>query len=159
MKSLTFKSVALLLLLLTGCATSESRLKKQNEAAAHYKLGIAHLNENRTQEAFIEFQKAVEMDPKNAEVHYALGHIYFQRGKNEEAAREFETVIKIDPEYSAAHNSLGQVYGTDRRWDDAIREFQKALKNPKYDTPHLAHYNLGLVYENKGQHAQAIKEF
>ena len=158
-KSLSYRSVILLLLFVVGCATSQSRLKRQNEASAHYKLGIAQLNENRVQEAFVEFQKAVEIDPKNADIHYALGHVYYQRGNNLEAAREFKTVLQLDPEYSAAHNFLGQVYGTDKRWDDAIQEFQKALKNPKYDTPHLAHYNLGLVYENKGQFADAIKEF
>ncbi len=159
MKSLSYGTVILLLLFLVGCATSQSRLKRENEASAHYKLGIAQLNENRIQEAFVEFQKAVEINPKNTDIHYALGHIYYLQGKNPEAAQEFKTVLKLDPEHSEAHNYLGKVYEVNKQWDDAIHEYQAALKNPKYATPQFAHYNLGLVYEKKEQFAEAIKEF
>jgi len=159
MKSLTYRSVVLLLLFVVGCATSQSKLKRENEATAHYKLGIAQLNEGRTQEAFVEFQKAVEIDPKNAETHYALGHVYYLQGRNPEAAREFKAVLKLDPEHSEAHNYLGKVYEVNKQWDDAIHEYQAALKNPKYATPQFAHYNLGLVYVKKEQFDDAIKEF
>lgn len=159
MKSLSYGTVILLLLFVVGCAISQSRLKRENEASAHYKLGIAQLDENRIQDAFVEFQKAVEIDPKHVDSHYALGHVYSLQGKNREAAQEFKTVLKLDPGNSEAHNYLGQVYSLDKRWDDAIHEYQAALKNPKYATPQFAHYNLGLVYEKKEQFDDAIKEF
>lgn len=158
-KSLSYISAILLLLFLVGCATSQSRLKRENEASAHYKLGIAQLNENRTQEAFVEFQKSLEINPRNSDTHYALGHIYYYQGKYPEAIQEFKTVLKLDPENSEAHNYLGKLYEIDKSWDDAIHEYQSALKNPKYATPQFAHYNLGLVYDNKGQFADAVKEF
>jgi type IV pilus biogenesis/stability protein PilW len=152
-------SVLLLLLALIGCATSESRQKMENDASAHYKLGIAQLEENHIQDAFVEFQKSIEIDPKDAETHYALGHVYYLQENYEKAIQEFKTVLKLDPEHSEAHNHLGKVYEIEQRWDDAIQEYQEALKNPTYPTPQFAHYNLGLVYEKKERFSDAIKEF
>ena len=146
-------------LIVIGCATSQSKLKRENEATAHYKLGIAQLSENHAQEALVEFQKAVEIEPQDAEIHYALGHVYYLQRNNDKAILEFKAVLKLDPGHSEAHNHLGKVYELEQRWDDAIHEYQEAVKNPKYPTPQFAHYNMGLVYEKMERWPDAIKEF
>ncbi|HEY5594356.1 MAG TPA: hypothetical protein VIL61_04265, partial [Nitrospiria bacterium] len=49
---------------LSGCSKM-SKAERGKNAQAHYKLGIYYLNDNQTQPAFIEFQKAVEISPKD----------------------------------------------------------------------------------------------
>ena len=146
------------LLSLSGCAT-QAKLQRLKEASAHYKLGISYLNDQQTQQAFVEFQKAVEINPNDRESHYALGHIYFRQMKFNEAQQAFKTVLKIDPGYSEAHNYLGKVYEQKGELDKAVRQYEKALANPTYDTPDIAHYNIGLIFQKKGQVEEAIGEY
>ncbi|KKR95758.1 MAG: hypothetical protein UU48_C0043G0003 [Candidatus Uhrbacteria bacterium GW2011_GWF2_41_16] len=75
------------------------------------------------------------------------------------AVDSFKKALTIDPSYSDARTNLGIVYGKMDQWDDAINEFNKALSNPKYTTPQIAHYNLGYAYFNKGDYQSAIVEF
>jgi type IV pilus biogenesis/stability protein PilW len=143
---------------LSGCAT-QAKIQRLKEASAHYKLGISYLNEQQTQEAFVEFQKAVELNPDDRDSHYALGHIYFIQFKYDAAQQAFRKALKTDPDYSEAHNYLGKVYEQKGELDKAIREYQKALANPVYATPDIAHYNLGLIFQRKGQFDAAIREY
>jgi type IV pilus biogenesis/stability protein PilW len=146
------------LLFLPGCAT-QAKVQRLKEASAHYKLGISYLNDQQNQQAFVEFQKAVELNPDDRDSHYALGHLYFVQLKYDEAQRAFKKVLKIDPDYSEANNYLGKVYEQKGELDTAIREYQKALENPTYPTPDKAHYNLGIVFQKQGKLDKAIGEY
>jgi Tfp pilus assembly protein PilF len=156
-------SVLLLILVglsLSGCSTT-SKAQREKSAEAHYKLGIAYLNESppQTQQAFVEFQKAIEVDPKDRDSLYALGHIYFTRDKFAEARDAFIKVIQIDPNFPEAHNYLGTVYERLNERDKAIEEYKKALANPQYMTPQYPHRNLAMIYLNANEYKSAIKEF
>ena len=146
------------LLFAPGCAT-QAKVQRLKEASAHYKLGISYLNDQMTQQAFVEFQKAVEQNPDDRDSHYALGHIYFLQQKFDEAEKEFRKAVKIDKDYSEAHNYLGKVYEQKGEIDSAIREYKMALKNPTYSTPDIARYNLGVAFQIKGERDEAIREF
>ncbi len=149
---------AICLLVATGCSTA-SQIQRERTAQAHYKLGIAYLNNDELQQAFVEFQKALVSNSKYRDVHYALGHVYFQRGQWEEAKKELITTVKLDPDFAEAHNYLGKVYEKMGKWELAIEEYKKALKNLRYRTPHFAHYNLGLALMNTKDHEGALREF
>lgn len=156
-------SVVLLILVglsLSGCSTM-SKAEREKSAEAHYKLGIAYLNEDspKTQQAFVEFQKAIEADPKDRDSHYALGHIYYTQDKFAEAEEEFKKVIHLDPKFSEAHNYLGKVYEKLNDRDKAIAEYKMALANPQYLTPQYPHLNLAMIYLNSNEYKIAIKEF
>ncbi|MBS1235082.1 MAG: hypothetical protein H6R43_798, partial [Nitrospirae bacterium] len=58
-----------------ACATTASQDALQ-QAGAHYKIGVAYLNESKAQQAFVEFQKAYELNPHDKEVLNAIGYIY-----------------------------------------------------------------------------------
>lgn len=140
--------------ILTRCAAGPSIVK---ESDAYYKEGLSYLD-NDPQRAFVSFQKAIQLHPKNRDAHYALGHIYFIQGRNEKARDEFRIVLKIDPGDSEAHNYLGNVYGREGEWDKALYEYREALKNLLYATPEMSHYNLSVALMNKGDLGGALKE-
>src|SRR3990172_119566 len=163
MRRFSFNTVlvcaAVLIVILSGCGLTKSRMKSDRDADAHHMLGIAYLNENNLQLAFMEFVKAVEFNPNEKTYHYALGHVYFKMNKFVEAVKSYSNALAIDPMYGDAHNSLGVVYGKMERWDDAISEYQKALSNPQYTSPQQARSNLGTAYFNKDDYQSAITEF
>ena len=149
----------ILIPLCTACGMGEAQLKKEKEASAHYKLGISYINDNLLQKAFIEFQKAIEIDPGYRDGYYALGHVHFMQQSYGEAVTSFQKAVTIDPKYSDAYNYLGKVYEAQGKLDQAIIEYEQALKNPQYDTPEKPHLNLGLVYLKQEKYDQAVRSF
>jgi Tfp pilus assembly protein PilF len=122
-------------------------------------LGYSFLIDQQIQPAFVEFQKAIELDPKDRDSHYALAHIYFLQQDFVKAERELKRVLKIDARYPEAWNYLGKVYDEQGRTDLALEHFDRALGFPQYATPDLAHYNKGKVYLKKGRTDEALGAF
>ncbi len=149
--------VAMAAVFFVGCATANPEQKKQS--LAHYQLGASHLGESRLQEAFVEFQQAVEMDPANRDAQYALGHIYFQQGRYDEAVKRFQTVLRLKHDDSEALNYLGKVYEQQGKQAEAVEAYRQALNNPFYITPEIPYTNLGLLYIKQKRAPDAMREF
>jgi len=58
-----------------SCASVVTESESQ-KASAYYNIGVGHLSENKIQQAFVEFQRAYELNPNNKEVLNAIGIIY-----------------------------------------------------------------------------------
>ncbi|MDH4028032.1 MAG: tetratricopeptide repeat protein [Nitrospirota bacterium] len=143
-------------LLFSGCATTQ-RAEDIKEAEAHNNLGLSYLNNKQTNEAYIEFQKAVRLDPKNKETLNYLGYISAIYKKHDEAISYYKRAIAIDHEYSDAMNNLGLVYLDINNWDMAIKYFKSALNNTLYRTPENAYSSLGYAYYKKKDYLNAEK--
>jgi type IV pilus assembly protein PilF len=131
--------------LIAGCQTEET-LKKAN---GYYQEGLANLDTDQRQ-AFVSFQKAIQLNPRHKDAHYSLAHLYTRQGKFPQAEQELREVLAIDPEYSEAHNYLGQVLEAQGRWPEAVEEYRQALRNPLYATPDIALYRLGRALAHEG---------
>jgi type IV pilus biogenesis/stability protein PilW len=142
-------------LLFSGCATPT--LEEIKNAEAHNKLGYSYLSSGRLNEAFIEFQKALKLNPKNKETLNYLGYISARFNKYDDAIAYYKKAISIDPNYSEAMNNLGVVYLDLKNWDEAIKYFKAALSNPLYHTPERAYSSMGYAYYQKGDYRNAEK--
>ena len=141
--------------ILTGCATDKEVIRKSQ---GHYQEGVASLPGDR-QQAFVSFQKSVQLNPANKESRYALGHVYALQGKLPLAEEQFRAAIKIDESYSEAHTYLGQVLANQDRWDEAIASYKQALANPLYPTPDLARFHLGRALAHQGDLHGSMEAF
>jgi len=148
--------IAYCLLLFYGCAPTKS---EQKEADFHYKMGIANLNEGNTQDAFVEFQKTLQLDSRNKDALLSLGYIYLQYEEFDKARKLFLKAVSIDPQYSDAYTYLGIVYIKMRRWEEAIEPLKKSLSNVLYKSPEKAYYYLGIAYYRLGRFENAIIAF
>lgn|SRR5574341_1406864 len=133
------------LALIAGCQTEET-LKKAN---GYYQEGLANMESDQRQ-AFVSFQKAIQLNARHKDAHYSLAHLYTKQGKFQQAEEELREVLKIDPDYSEAHNYLGQVLEAQGRWPEAVEEYRQALRNPLYATPDIALYRLGRALAHEG---------
>ena len=142
-----------------ACATLTTG-EDQQKAEAHYKIGVAHLNENKIQQAFVEFQKALEIDPGDKKILNAIGYIYLmyfdETGK---AIDSFEKAIKVDPSYSDAYNNLGYAYEKLGRFDMAISFYRKAVSNLMYATPEKSYISMGNSYYRLGKYEDALQSY
>jgi len=81
-----------------------------------------------------EFQKALDMDPNNADYHERLGVFYVRIERYDEAERELRSALQIFPDERKyweqrkhLHERLGLVYDRTGRYGEAEGEIQKAL--------------------------------
>ena len=144
-------------LLLFACA-STSDIKDLQKAEAHYKFGYSYLQGNELKKAFVEFQQAVKLNPKDKDALNAIGLILSspEFGEYEKSVRYFKRAIAIDPDYSDAMNNLGVAYVRMEKWDTALKYFKRALKNPLYMNPESAYSNMGYVFYKKGEYTAAV---
>lgn len=138
-----------------GCVTT-IEVENVKKSEARYNLGLSYLDKDRLQEASVEFQKAIKLNPKHYKVQNLLGYISTRFGKYDEAISYYKRAISISPDYSEAMNNLGVTYLEIENWDEAIKYFQMALENPVYATPQKAYSNMGYAYYKKGEYIKVI---
>jgi len=146
---------SVLWILFSSCATTPN-VEDIKKAEVYYKLGFSYLSKDQLNEAFIEYQRAIKLNPKDKLSLNDLGYISARLKQYNEAISYYKRAISIDPNYSEAMNNLGVTYLEIEDWDEAIKYFKMALRNPLYTTPEKAYANLGYALYRKGEYADAI---
>jgi Tfp pilus assembly protein PilF len=141
------------LVLAAGCASDTE--DRESQVDYHYRLGMAHLQDNNTQAALVEFRDALKEDPDSAKANFALGHTFFLLDDAPSAEKAMLHVLKVEPDNGEAINYLGNIYEKEGRLDDAVAQFQKATVSQTYMTPHFAYRNLARVLRAQHKDAQA----
>jgi Tfp pilus assembly protein PilF len=113
--------------------------------------------QHQLEQARLECEKAVEIQPA-----YALGHVFLSgvlllQGKSAEGITEIRTALKYEPDLIQARANLGDLLLSEKRDDEAAEEYAKALQY-KPDEPKL-HYSLGRVLALQKKYDQARAEF
>jgi tetratricopeptide (TPR) repeat protein len=147
--------VLFVVLSFTGCLFS---VNKNDLKQSRYlkEVGQSYLIENNLQNAYVEFQKAIELNPLDKELYYYLGFIQAKWRYYEKAIEYFEKAIRIDKHYAEAYNHLGIAYLSTEKWNKAIESFSKAIREPLYGTPEIAYYNMATTYYYKGDYLEAL---
>ncbi|MDA8433310.1 MAG: tetratricopeptide repeat protein [Nitrospiraceae bacterium] len=156
MKNPRLFAMLMIFFLAVSCATAE----RGNQADAYYKLGIAYLNEDKVQQAFVEFHKAYDLSPHNKEILNAIGILYLLHlDETKKAIDWFDRAVKEDPMYSEAYNNLGYSYQILGDFEKAIAFYRKALSNPLYPTAEKAYINMGDAYYRLGRYDSALESY
>ena len=156
---LTVAASFLSMCLTVSCASTpkEDTLQK---AKAHYQLGVSYLNDNNIQPAFVEFQKALELNPNDKETLNAIGVVYLLKLEDYARAIEFlQKALKQDKNYSEAWNNLGVAYERMGKYNEAIEAYKTALLNTFYRNPEKAFNNLGRVYYRNKKYDDAVDAY
>jgi len=80
--------------------------KNPNSWLAHNNLGKELLRTGRVDEAIIQYQKAVEIEPDFAMAHYNLGMVLAQKGLADEAIAQFKETLRFKPDDTNAKEWL-----------------------------------------------------
>lgn len=57
-----------------------------------------HIEKREYEEAILELNKAIDLDPEDASLYYTLGDIYEQLGKDKKSVEAFVKALQLDPE-------------------------------------------------------------
>ncbi len=133
-------------------------------------LGMALGKQFKLDGAMEQFDKALELDPRNAMAHSGKAMCLLNRlqsssltvQKNREsilkqAESEAKDALSTDPTMPEAHFNLGMVYKEQGRQDEAANEFKEATVNdPQYSE---AFGQLGLIKLNQNSLSEAADNF
>jgi tetratricopeptide (TPR) repeat protein len=125
--------------------------------------GARLLEEGQPREAITYLERANELSSENAAVLINLGGAYVMAGRHREAVPILEKACDIEPDNAMIWTNLGAAYlgnpviATEEQQMRAIRAFEKALElNP--GAPNV-HYNLGLIFVDRGEPELAVAAF
>jgi Flp pilus assembly protein TadD len=124
---------------------------------AGYNLGVALDEKDRMDEAVIEYQKVLDLQPDNTLARLNLGTDLDRAGRLEEAIPEYQRVIQLEPNNPKAHNDLGIALFKLGRNDEAVPEFQAAVRLEPESAE--AHNSLAAALFTRGDAEGAIGEF
>lgn len=150
------------LCLIAGCATPGTTEEKEfipdNLAAINLQLGIEYSKEGNYEAALAKLRKALEIEPNYPSAHHVIAVVYDQIGERAKAEEHFKRSIELDPRDSQTLNDYGAFLCRLGRAAEAYPLFERAIANPLYKTPELAHANAGVCAARAQDLVRAEKE-
>ena len=124
-------------------------------AAAHYALAKVKYYEWDLPGADREFQRALELNPGDAQVRRHYGHYLIAMRRHAESTREMQHALALDPLSPLLTTEVGWTYYYARQYPEAIQQARKALEMER-DFPY-ARLLLGESYWLQGQYEEALR--
>lgn len=110
-------------------------LRDQNPDAGTVRLGLgrAQIARRDPAAALVELQKAVELEPKNAEAQYQLGYVQQVMKQNAAAAvGPYEQAVALEPGNALFRTSLGSALVDAGQLDRAVAELTRVTSSEGY---------------------------
>lgn len=101
------------------------------EAKRLYKEGVKYGLAGLYPQAIAILQRAVQLDPENANAHFALGHAYFDVKQYREAIESLKMAVALDPKDVEARDRLGLARAMLWEQDNAKLNAQRQKAQPK----------------------------
>jgi Flp pilus assembly protein TadD len=121
--------------------------------------GFDKLRRGDTAGARADLDRAIEMNPRNAEAYFWRGDLDAKAGELGKAVGNFKRAIELEPERKDALLALAGIYGRNREYDEAIKYLSRAIRlDPGYARG-IAFAQRGHSYKMKGDTEAANADF
>jgi spermidine synthase len=120
-------------------------------------LGVALWTKELPDEALIQFDEALRLNPRDARSLLSRGRVHLRLGFVLQAEADFKAAVQIHPGFVEAHEALGQLYKAQKRWDLAERHLRKVLALRPKDPSQLA--RLADLYREEQRPQEAIHHY
>ncbi|HSE31254.1 MAG TPA: FG-GAP-like repeat-containing protein, partial [Pyrinomonadaceae bacterium] len=117
-----------------------------------YILGLIAKTQSRTEEAVIQFQRVLKIDPNDVGSNINLGQIYSQQRKYPEAIAAFRIALAAEPYNATALYNLGQALVRSGQREEGLKattRFQELRQRGSATT-------IGTNYLEQGRYAEAV---
>ncbi len=124
-------------------------------------LGAAYLYSRQYDEAFTEFEKAIALNPNDADIIAYFARALTFSGRAEEAIDTMATAMRLNPHYPWWYSFfMGVAQFTARNYKDAVAAFQdKPGPLPPDDYLAAAHAHLGQTEAARDAAARLLKDW
>lgn len=98
-----------------------------NYGTAHYYYANFLAALRRFEDAILEAQRTLEIDPVSPSVGMNAASIFYLARRYDEALAQAEKVLEIDPGFRPVHYCIGLIYEQQRKYDRAMAAFQSTI--------------------------------
>jgi predicted O-linked N-acetylglucosamine transferase (SPINDLY family) len=133
-----------------GAVDSRAALEQLHKGVALHRAGQLGLAQSH-------YQRAVKLDPHNADAWHLLGVAALQSGNAALAAKHLRTCVKVRPTFAEAHKDLGVALRQSGKHNEAIVAFRAALAERSGYID--AMFNLGIAFEAVAKPAEADRSY
>ena len=112
--------------------------------AVHVTVGLLNATLGRNDLALHEFQRALEINPRDADALIGMAGVYEHTGHVADAEATYKRAIALRPDYWDGYNSLGDFYDRQKRVQDSIAQYRRIIELTPDNT--AAYNNLGIEY-------------
>jgi adenylate cyclase len=142
-----------------GWPDASSRVQKHLQMAmknptpsAHYALGKTRMFQHRYDEAIVELEHVIALEPNSPDGYFMMGCILTFAGRSAEAVDHYKRAMRLDPQYPEVplyHLGLAQYFLG--QYDEAATNIERSLKlNPAYGP-----WPLAITYAQLGRGQEA----
>lgn len=155
----------LLPVLLAACVTQGGQSSAGKEpdpraaARINTQLGAEYLRKGDFELARNKLEKAIDLDPKNAEAQGLLALLYANTGELRKAEKHYETSLELRPDDPNVRNNFGVMLCAQGKYEKADLEFRRAMQSTRYSTPEVALTNAGICARKLPDETQAEAYF
>ncbi|MFC1708970.1 fused MFS/spermidine synthase [Candidatus Omnitrophota bacterium] len=120
-------------------------------------IGMGLLQEKKVDEAMVQFERVLRVDPDFVGAHVNIGSFKIWQGQYGRAVEHFQKALNIDPEAQSAIIGLGNVFKRQGRLNEAIEMYRKELEiDPKISYMYLG---IGNILIEQGKLGEAIENY
>ncbi|MBI2864327.1 MAG: tetratricopeptide repeat protein [Chloroflexi bacterium] len=101
---------------------------RRQQAEAAYRRGVDLHDEGMYGEAILHFDRAIEIDPHNAEHYHGRGISRAWQGDHERALADYDRAITLDPTRSEYYYSRGYRHALNGDYGRAVADFDEAIR-------------------------------
>jgi serine/threonine protein kinase/tetratricopeptide (TPR) repeat protein len=126
-----------------------------NDAAGHFAYGEWLTAMGRFEEAIVELERALDLDPLSSPISANLASAYSFVSQHDRALEQIRKTVELDPSFFAAQALLALLLSRAGYFEDAVADAQKCLSLPGYELRGKG--TLGVVYAIAGRTEEAMK--
>jgi tetratricopeptide (TPR) repeat protein len=137
---------------------SPEQADKKIRALRHFQQAYKAQESRDFDEAVALYKESIETYP-TAEAHTFLGWTYNFMGLLDEAIEECHRAIAVDPDFGNPYNDIGAYLIEKGDHRGAAAWLERAKEAKRYQCYFYPHFNLGRIYEARGNRFAALREY
>lgn len=148
MKIITRIIIMIMAVTLSACGGSsnsrKNKLDDRKEAASiNVQLASGYMKRGQFEIAKEKLQKAIDLDDEYVPAYTTMALLLNRLGEYEQADEYYADALDIDSDNPELLNNYGAFLCQHNKIEQAKQQFNKVLRNQLYETPAVAHGNLG----------------
>ena len=121
------------------------------------KEGNKYRNAKQYREAIAAYDRAINLDPQNADAYSSRGVAYRELKEYQRAIADYDRAIALNQQDANTYYNRGNAYRELKEYRKAIADYDRAIAlNPQYAN---AYNNRGYAYHNLKEYGRAIADF